>query len=168
MPHNQVRQFVTESGLRQVPFNFELQAVPIVQNEDRAMCNHRLFLNEDFIQNRFITGKNGRRFSFDEEILVAFAHDKQRVLFKPEKDMILKVSTKQAYGINMNMRLCSADGCHVASSQTGNSELLFGQLDAGKDYYLELEHRHSIIMLSSFFDCPHVRLRISMMSENEA
>ena len=90
-----------DAGLRKVPFSFELTATPIVQNEDRGMCNDRLFLHDDFIQNRFIEGKKGRRFTFDEEILVAFAHNKQRVNLNPEKDMVLKVSTKEAYGINM-------------------------------------------------------------------
>ena len=45
--------------------------------------------------------------------------------------------------------------------------MLFAQLDANVEYYLTLEHTNSIIQLSSFFDCPHVRLRLSMMNENE-
>jgi hypothetical protein len=45
--------------------------------------------------------------------------------------------------------------------------MLFAKLDANTEYYLNLEHKNSIVQLSSFFDCPHVHLRLSMMSENE-
>ena len=86
-----------------------MQATPIIQNEDRQHCKHRLFLHENFIQNRFLEGKGGRRFTFDEDMLISFAHNAQKIFLKPEVDMILKVSTKEAYGINMAMKVCKKD-----------------------------------------------------------
>lgn len=129
MPSSAATQFVAgEAGLSKAPFTFELQATPIVQNEDRQHCKHRLFLSENFIQNRFIEGKAGQKFSFDEEVLVSFAHNSQNVYLKPEQDSVLKVSSKEAYGINMNMTLCKKNdpqNCLAISSVTGNSEMLF-------------------------------------------
>jgi len=171
MPSNAATQFVAgEAGLSRAPFTFELQATPVIQNEDRQHCKHRLFLSENFIQNRFIAGKGGRRFTFDEEVLVSFAHNSQQLYLKPEKDSILKVSSKEAYGVNMNFTLCKKNderACPGISSVTGNTEMLFAQLDAGVEYYLGIEHKGSIVQLSSYFDCPHVHMRLSMMSENE-
>lgn len=76
MPSTPASQFiVNEAQLSRAPFTFELQATPIIQNEDRQHCKHRLFLHENFIQNRFLEGKGGRRFTFDEDMLISFAHN---------------------------------------------------------------------------------------------
>jgi hypothetical protein len=40
----------------------------------------------------------------------------QKVKINPEEDMIMKVSSKQAYGVNMQMRLCNAHDCQGFSS----------------------------------------------------
>lgn len=103
--------------------------------------------------------------------MVSFAHNSQTILIKPEADMILKANTKEAYGINMNMTICprnnpNAQTCSY-SDVTGNSELLFANLQANTEYDLILEHKNSIVQLSSFFDCPHVHFHLSMMSENQ-
>jgi len=64
---NSVRRWITDTvGLQTVPFTFDLQATPIVPNEERTMCGNKLFLTETFIQNRFISGRNGQRFTFDD------------------------------------------------------------------------------------------------------
>jgi hypothetical protein len=61
---------------------------------------------------------------------------------KPEKDMVFKVHSKQAYGINMVMKLCEGyeHECRLVSTKTGNSEVLFAQLKARQEYFLVLEH----------------------------
>ena len=47
---NSVRKWISnQAGLSSVPFTFELQAVPIIQNEERVMCGDKLFLTELFI-----------------------------------------------------------------------------------------------------------------------
>jgi hypothetical protein len=46
---NSVRQWLRDdAGLDRVPFTFELQAVPILQNEERVMCGDKLYLTEHF------------------------------------------------------------------------------------------------------------------------
>lgn len=45
-----LHRWLTEDlGLSHVPFTFELQAVPIVQNEEHTMCDDKLYLHENFI-----------------------------------------------------------------------------------------------------------------------
>ena len=64
---NSLHRWLTHDlGLSTVPFTFELQAVPIVQNEEHTMCDDKLYLAENFIQNRFIDGRGGAKFTFDE------------------------------------------------------------------------------------------------------
>ena len=72
--------------------------------------------------------------------------------------------------MNLGLKLCEGyeHECRIVSSKTGNSEVLFAQLRKNQEYFLQLEHHNSLIQLSSFFDCPHVHLRISMISVDEA
>jgi hypothetical protein len=57
---NSVRRWlVNDAELEEVPFTFELTAVPVIQNEERVMCGQRLYLAEHFIQNRFLEGQKG-------------------------------------------------------------------------------------------------------------
>lgn len=68
---NDVRNWLTsDAGLKNVPFSFELTATPIVQNEERVMCSDKLYLVDTFIQHRFIDGRDGKRFVFEEDILL--------------------------------------------------------------------------------------------------
>ena len=68
---NDVRRWLShDAGLRQVPFTFELQSTPIVQNEERVMCGDKLLLSEMFIQNRFIRDKAGQRFTFEDDMIL--------------------------------------------------------------------------------------------------
>jgi hypothetical protein len=166
---NSVRRWLSgQGGLTTVPFTFELQAVPIVQNEERTMCGDKLFLTESFIQSRFIDGKAGQRFSFDDMVIFSLMNATQKVRITPEVDMLLKMSSKEAYGVNMAMTLCTEEDCLVASSQVGNTEVLFATLTEGRSYYIQLDYSNSIIALSSFFDCPHAHLQVSMMKLVEA
>ena len=104
---NSVRNcLVHDAQLDEVPFTFELTAVPILQNEERTMCRDKQFLSESFIQNRFITGKGGQKFVFDDDIILNLYNATEEMHCKPEKDMIVKVSTKEAYGVNMGLQIC--------------------------------------------------------------
>lgn len=60
----------------------------------------------------------GAKFTFEDEILLSFFNHSQMIQIKPEKDMLLMVFSHEAYGINMNMKLCKGHGtqdCHVIS-----------------------------------------------------
>ena len=101
---NSVRRWLDRDvGLVTVPFTFELEATPVVQNEERAMCGDKLYLAEDFIQNRFIDHKGGQRFTFEDDIIINTINTTHRVRLAPEEDMVLKMSAKEAYGVNMAM-----------------------------------------------------------------
>lgn len=114
---NSVRKWLhTEGGLEAVPFSFELQASPIVQNEERAMCGDKIFLSENYLQNRFIEGRQGQKFIFDDDIILNLINASQSITFTPEKDMLLKASSKEAYGVNLAMQLCAGSDCSVKSS----------------------------------------------------
>lgn len=95
--------------------------------------------------------------------------------------MLLKVTAKEAYGINMKLSLCEgSDGrgddwgrpdsraCPTHSSQIGNHEILFATLRKGSTYSMIMDYTNSIISLSSFYDCPHVSLKIAMSRLAEA
>jgi hypothetical protein len=155
-------------GLASIPFTMELQAVPVVQNEERVMCGDKIFLSESFIQNRFIDSKSGQRFIFDDYVILSFLNSTHTINITPEEDMLLKMSSREAYGVNMAMQLCEGQQCTVSSSQVGNAELLFAILSKGKSYEVKLDFSHSIIALSSFFDCPHAHLSIAMMKVDDA
>lgn len=92
----------------------------------------------------------------------------QDVYITPEEDMLIKVSAKEAYGINMAMSICQGSSCDVKSSKVGNTEMIFAVLKARKEYRLNLDYSHSIIELSTFYDCPHARFSLSMMKVDEA
>ena len=46
--------------------------------------------------------------------------------------------------------------------------MLTAQVQEDVEYTLVLEHKNSIIQMSSFFDCPHVHMLISMITVTEA
>ena len=82
--------------------------------------------------------------------------------------MLLKLSAKEAYGVNMAMSLCEGSDCRVTSSKIGNTEILYAVVRAGTKYTLTLDYSHSIIEISSFYDCPHSRVSLSMTELGEA
>lgn len=82
--------------------------------------------------------------------------------------MLLRMSSKEAYGVNVDLSVCMKDSCLVTSQQVGNTEILFTTLKKGTEYYLTLKYSNSIIQLSSFFDCPHFHLMISMIKLEDA
>jgi hypothetical protein len=45
-------------GLEEVPVTIDIQAYPIMQNEERSTCPY-MYLTQDFIQEKFIRGQNG-------------------------------------------------------------------------------------------------------------
>mmetsp|Transcript_21056 Transcript_21056/g.32602 ORF Transcript_21056/g.32602 Transcript_21056/m.32602 type:complete len:247 (+) Transcript_21056:1496-2236(+) len=81
--------------------------------------------------------------------------------------MFLKISSKEAYGVNIAMTLCSHQDCFVTSSQIGNTELLETVVRKDVPYFVYLDYSNSIVTLSSFFDCPHAHLSLSMMKVDE-
>ena len=87
---------------------------------------------------------------------------------KPESDSLLKVRIKEAFGVNTQMVLCSAEDCIQQSTQVGTTEVLFVLLSRGVEYYIELSFAHSIIVTDSFFTCPHLELELSMISVADA
>ena len=92
---NSVRQWLRDdAGLDRVPFTFELQAVPILQNEERVMCEDKLYLTDHFFQNRFIEGRKGHKFTFDDDIILSLVNSSQSLKIVPEEDMVLKVASK--------------------------------------------------------------------------
>ena len=116
-----------------------------------------------FIQNRFIDGKAGQKFIFDDDIILNLINSTQSFKIEPEEDMLIKMSSKEAYGVNMEMKLCQDENnCEARSSKTGNTEILFAEVKAGKSYRIHLDFSHSIVSLSSFYDCPHARVSIAM------
>lgn len=132
------------------------------------MCGDKLYLTESFIQNRFIDGRGGQKFTFEDNVIFSLINATQKIEFRPEEDMLLKMSSKQAYGVNMGMSLCQGRDCLFSSSQVGNTEMLYTTLSKGEKYYVQLDFSNSIIALSSFFDCPHAHLQISMIKLSEA
>jgi hypothetical protein len=100
------------------------------------MCGDKLFLTESFIQSRFIDNRAGQRFTFDDNILLSLINSTQKIRITPEEDMLLKMSSKEAYGVNMAMTLCTEMDCLVSSTQVGNTNFLFTTLSKGKSYYV--------------------------------
>lgn len=94
--------------------------------------------------------------------------------------MLVKVSAKEAHGVNMKLRLCEGEDpedvgdrqqsttCPASSSQIGNHEILYARMSKGKTYTLILDYTNSIITLSSFYDCPHTKLKVAMTRLEEA
>ena len=78
------------------------------------MCANKLYLVDSFIQNRFISGRDGLKFVFEDSILLNVVNNTQHVNIEPEQDMVLKVAAKQAYGVNIKMSLC--EGLHEESA----------------------------------------------------
>ena len=111
------------------------------------MCGDMIYLAENFIQNRFIDGRSGEPFIFDDQVILSLLNFTQRVNIKPEEDMTLKVASKEAYGVNLIMELCDAINnlCAVKSSKVGNYEVLFAAVTKNREYYLKLSYKNSII-----------------------
>lgn len=65
------------------------------------MCDNKLYVHENFIQDRFIEGRSGAKFTFDEQILLSLVTRSQRINIKPEEDSLIKINSKVAYGVNM-------------------------------------------------------------------
>lgn len=132
------------------------------------MCGDKLYLTDHFFQNRFIEGRAGQKFTFDDDIILSLVNSSQSLKIVPEEDMVIKVSSKEDHGVNMAITLCTEDDCLVSSTQIGNTEILMTTVSKGKTYFIDLDYTNSIITLSNYFDCPHAHLMVSMMKLSEA
>lgn len=66
----EVRKFIQqEAGLVNIPFTFKMRSYPVLQNEERVNCPY-MFLEKDFIQNKFIEGMQGQRFFYSDKIIL--------------------------------------------------------------------------------------------------
>lgn len=50
-----------------------------MQNEERVMCSDKLYLVDSFIQHRFIDGRDGQKFVFEDSILLNVVNNTQHV-----------------------------------------------------------------------------------------
>jgi hypothetical protein len=84
--------------------------------------------------------------------------------------MLIKVSSKESYGINMRIQLLkgSEKESQIKAERVGNTEIMYATVKKGQTYHIELDYTNSIIQLSSFFDCPNAHLQISMIQTDEA
>jgi len=64
-----------------------------------------LFLDESFIQNKFIDGMQGQRFSFQDTLIMNMFNLTQHFYLQPEVDSVIKIRSKEAYGVNIDMSL---------------------------------------------------------------
>ena len=73
---------------------------------------------------------------------------------------ILKIRVKESLGVNTEMVLCADDDCMAQSNQIGTTEILIASLNEGVQYSLTMSYAHSIIEMSSFFECPSHHIEI--------
>jgi hypothetical protein len=69
-----------------------------------------MFIDEHFIQRKFIVGRGGKRFSYKDTIIMNVFNLSQAITIQPEKDMVLKVRVHESDGVNANMSLSSQVG----------------------------------------------------------
>ena len=76
----------------------------------------------------------------------------------------IKVSTKEANGINVILALTdSQDNTVESSEQVGDHEFLLGKVEKGAEYQVKLMFKGSLIQMSDFFHCPTLDLEVSMV-----
>ncbi|CDW81429.1 laminin subunit alpha-like [Stylonychia lemnae] len=163
-----MRRFLdTEANLELRPISLKFNSYPVLQNEERVNCPY-LYMERDFIQERFITGKGGRRFQMQDKIIMNVFNLTQQFDIKPEKDSLIKIRVKEAYGVNAAVVLNQGEDCIVQSEQVGTTEMLLGEVQKGKLYYITFSFDSSVIQVSEFFQCPHFNVEISMIPTDEA
>ena len=98
------------------------------------MCDDKLYLNENFIQERFIEGRGGAKFTFDEQILLNLVVPSQKINIHPEHDMLIKITSKVANGVNMKIMIDDKHGASssIVSKRIGNTAMVYGTLNAGQ------------------------------------
>jgi len=111
------------------------------------MCGDKLFLSENFIQSRFIDHRNGEKFSFDDQVLLSLVNTKNTIKIVPEEDMLMKVSSKESYGVNMRIQLLkgSEKESQIRAERVGNTEIMYATVKKGQTYHIELDYTNSII-----------------------
>ena len=67
------------------------------------MCDDKLYLHENFIQDRFIDGRKGKKFTFDDQVLLNLVQPFQLINIHPEEDMLIKMTSKVQNGVNMKI-----------------------------------------------------------------
>jgi hypothetical protein len=87
----------------------------------------------------------------------------------PEQDSFLKVTVREAFGVNTRIQLCAEDGskCNQESLQVGTAELLRAQVKKKQKYLLRFDYSDSVVAFHSFKECPHVVVEVSMISVEE-
>lgn len=91
-----------ELGLENTPISITIEAFPILQNEERSTCPY-MYLTQDFIQNKFITGQAGQKFFFSDKTVIDLVNLEQRITIFPEQDSFLKVFAREAFGVNLQI-----------------------------------------------------------------
>jgi hypothetical protein len=87
-------------------FSFSLESYPILQKESRVNCPY-MFLEKDFIQNRFIEGQQGTKFIYEDTIIMNAFNLSSSFEIKPKVDSLIKVRVKESEGVNTEMVLCA-------------------------------------------------------------
>jgi len=128
-----------------------------------------MFLPVNFIQEKFIYGMDGKRFTFEDKIVMDIFNQTQDLILLPSIDSLLKVRLKEAYGVDARMDLTDSSGRQLAKSeQIGTNEILVAKVKRGDKLVLRIDYRNSIIQLPNYFTCPHIEFHLSMVSIEEA
>ena len=132
-----------------------------------------MYLTQDFIQNKFITGQNGQRFFFTDKTVIDLVNLEQRLTIFAEQDSYIKVFAREAFGVNLKIQLCRQQDngttvCDVESQQIGNVEMLTADVKKHTKQFLRLSYFDSVLAFHSYRECPHITLEVSMISSSEA
>jgi hypothetical protein len=70
-----------------------------------------MYLTDDYIQNKYtLFTKATPRFHFQDKIIMNLVDQQQKIYLTPSTDSMLKVVTKESFGVNPKIELCSKDG----------------------------------------------------------
>jgi len=133
-----------------------------------------MYLMEEFIQQKFIDGQDGQKFHFADKIIMNLIDLKSTFLIVPELRSHLKVVIREAFGVNVQIKLCRSklDGtldCFLTGTQVGSTEILFyDAMEQDEKYQIVLDYSHSILAFHKFDTCPHLPIEVSMISVSEA
>jgi len=69
----------------------------------------------------------------------------QKLRIKPDETMYIKMRATERDGVNTKISLCDLKECFETSSKIGINEYLFGKVEKGKEYFIEMDFTNSII-----------------------
>ena len=84
-----------------------------------------MYLQNLFIQHKFIDGANGQAWHFSDHIIVNAFNNTQALTIVPEVDSYLKIRTKEDMGINAKIQLVKDGKIDSESKQVGINEFMF-------------------------------------------